>query len=41
MKQLCLEFQITKSDLRSHFMGLYPKIKYLESYSHLNWFRLN
>jgi hypothetical protein len=40
MKHYTLESQITKSDLISHNLRLYPMTKYLESYSHLKWFKI-
>jgi hypothetical protein len=35
-----LEYQINKSDLRSHKLGLYPIIECFEPYPHLNWFEI-
>jgi hypothetical protein len=36
-KHYALESQITKSDLRSHNLGLYLMTRYIELYSHLNY----
>jgi hypothetical protein len=35
-KNYALESQNTKSDLKSHKLGLYPMEKHFEPYSHLN-----
>jgi len=39
-KKYALEFQITKSDLGSHNLGLYLMKNYVEPCSHLNWFKI-